>query len=179
MQRLRRLDFAAIAVLVITWLLSVALINRISFEPFLLTIFITAAFMSFAALLIRRIASVVLFALAASSTAALAGTFGTLGSNAIPVLAVAGLAFEAVLMAVRAEIKNVPLNLVLGAGLAAASMPWTMLLLANQTAKSLLPLVWNLSITAFFIGVAGAVVSFLIWYYIKNTKPIIKFEYAV
>jgi len=179
LRRLRKLDFAAIAILVVIWLLLVALINRINFEAFFLTIFAITVFISFTALLIRRIGAVVLFTLTGSLAAALTGEFATLGVNTIPVLLVVGVTFELVLIIIRTEVKNVPLNLIFGTGIAAASMPWTMLLLANQTVKGLMPFVWNFSLTAFFIGVAGAVISFLVWYNVKNAKAVIKFEYAV
>ena len=177
---LRKADFVAIALLVAVWAALTALLNALlSASAVFPLIFVTAAFSAFAALLVRRIGAVILFMFAASSVAYLFGLLPPFGVNPVPVLAAAGFVFELVYVIIRAEFRSVPINLLGAAGLSGASIPWAMLLLSNTEAAGLLSAAANFSLSAFFIGVAGAVASFAAWYEVKSTRAVIRYEYAV
>jgi len=172
LKRFRGIDYLAVLLLVVSWSLVIALANSVVQELYLV-IFITAAFLSFTALLIRRVGAVFLFSLIGFLLAALTNDYA---GFAIALLIV-GLIFEVAYILIRKEIKNVPLNLIFASGLASASIPWTILLLSKTDNLTVYAL--NLGLTTFFIGVVGAILAYLVWYEIRNTKLVIKYEYAV
>ena len=102
-------------------------------------------------------------------------------SLALPIL-LSGVAFEAAYFAAQKDFGQwgFSLRLAMSSGLAAASIPLTVLLLLSSPQPSqLLGLALNTAITAFFVGIAGAVLALPAWYEIKASKPVIRHEYAV
>ncbi len=52
------------------------------------------------------------------------------------------------------------------------------LALSTQIALQMITQVINLVLLSFFIGIIGSVISFLIWYHLRTTEFVLKFEYA-
>ena len=178
-RRYRKLDLTAIIASVLAWALLTGLINwPNSVSTFYLSLFLTAVFMSFIALLIRKIGAVMLFSILGALISLPINNLGGLGIYKIAALGVAGLVFETVFVLVRLEFKSIPIDLILASALSFFSIPFTMALFVPST-KGLVPYLWNFALSALLIGVMGAVAAFLIWYRIKGLHAVIKFEYEV
>ncbi len=104
---------------------------------------------------------------------------GVTGVTKVFVLACTGLVFEAVFLLLRLEFKNIPVDIVLGSAIAAASIPLlTALMLSSQIlTNKFIPLL-NIIIMSFLIGIAGGILGFFIWWHLKATKIVVKFEYG-
>jgi len=175
----RKIDLIAITVLVVLWTFLTWLINIPNNQfTFFLSLFVTTMFMTFIALLIRKLGAVTLFYLLGAIITISINNLGGLGFYKVPILFIAGIIFELFFLLLKIRIKNIPLDVVLGAAVSNFSIPFTMLLFVPAT-KELMPFVWNFALMAFIIGIMGSIVMFLIWYNIKNSKIIIKFEYSV
>ena len=178
-RKYRKTDFIAIIILAFIWALITFIVNLPDTQfSFFLSLFITSIFAVFTALLIRKFFAVTLFYLFGAIITIPINNLGGLGIYKVPILFIAGLIFELFFLLLKIEIRNIPLDVVLGAAFSNFSIPFAMLMFASST-RELIPFVWNFALTAFIIGVMGAIISFLIWYKIKGTKMIIKFEYAV
>jgi len=175
----RKIDLLAIIILALLWAFITWLINIPDTQfTFFLSLFITTMFMAFTALLIRKLGAVTLFYLLGAVITININNLGGLGYYKIPILFIAGIIFELFFLLLKIKIKNIPLDVVLGAAFSNFSIPFTMLLFIGAS-RELMPFVWNFALIALIIGVMGSVVTFLIWYNIKNSKPIIRFEYSV
>jgi len=180
-KRFRGIDFVAIIILSVI----LAVLNRgINLIPnsqlsFILTLISFGFFLTFTALLVRKAGAVTLFyALVAIQTTAV-HNLGILGWLKLPVLIIAGIIFELVFLTLKIEIKNIPADVVLGAALSNASIPVTAgLLLSISAIRSLLPNFINLILLAFILGLAGSIVAFLVWWNLKTTKIVMRFEYT-
>ena len=179
LRKFRKIDFIAIIILVIIWAFFTWLINLPDNQfTFFLSLFVTTMFMTFTALLIRKFFAVTLFYLIGAIITIPINNLEGLGIYKVPILLIAGLIFELFFLLLKIKIKNIPLDVVLGAAFSNFSIPFAMLVFVGAP-KELMPLVWNFALTAFIIGIMGAIISFLTWYKIKGTKMIIRFEYAV
>ena len=178
-QRYRKIDYLAILTLGLIWALLTWLINIPDTTfTFFASLFVTTMFMAFTALLIRKFGAVTLFYLVGSIITININNISDLGFYKIPILLTAGIIFELFFILLKIEIKNIPLDVVLGAAVSNFSIPFTMALFIGVT-KELMPVVWNFALMLFIIGIMASIVTFLIWYNIKGSKPIIKFMYAI
>lgn len=178
-KRFRKIDLLAIGALVFTWFVITYFISLPNTQlTFMLSLFVTTMFVVFTALFIRKIGAVTLFYLLGALITVPINNLGGLGWNKVIILVIAGIIFELFFLLLKIEIKNISLDVVLGAGFSNASIPFTMLLLI-KTKTALMPYVLNFALMAFIVGVMAAIITFLIWYHIKGLKPIIKFEYSV
>jgi len=179
LKRFRMIDLLVIFGLVVIWAIITSLINIPNTSgTFMLSLLVTTLFMTFTALLIRKFLAVTLFYLLGALITIPFNNLGGLGLYKIPILLMAGVIFELFFLLMRIEIKNIPLDVVLGAGFSNASIPWTIFLF-TQSSTNLMPYLINFSLSAFLVGIIGALISFLIWFNIKGNKNIIKFEYSV
>ena len=178
-RRFRKIDLIAIIILALLWAFITWLVNLPNNQlTFMLSLFITTMFMAFTAFLIRKVFAVTLFYLFGAIITISINNLGGLGVYKVPILLAAGIVFELFFLALKVKIKNIPLDVVLGAAISNFSIPFTMLLFVSAT-RELMPFVWNFALMAFIIGIMGAITTFLIWYNIKGLKPIIRFEYSV
>lgn len=178
-RKLRKIDFAAIIVLTLLWafITWLAYIKDNQFT-FFLSLFITTMFMVFTAFLIKRAGAATLFCLLGAIITIPINNFGGLGFYKVPIFFIAGIIFELFFLLLKIKIKNIPLNIVLGAAFSNFSIPFTMLLFVEASGK-LMHFAWNFAFMAFIIGVMASIIAFLIWYNIKDLKQVIKFEYSV
>lgn len=175
---IRKIDLAVILAFAAVWSAIAYFAGiRETQLSFMISLFITNVFMVLIALLVRRVGAVTLFYLLCALPAAKIGIFGGIGWSSILILGAAGIVFEAFFLLARIEIKSIPFDAVLGAAFSNASIPFTMMLLIGEKTKGIMPYVWNFALTAFIIGVAGAIIAFIAWYNVKSLKHIIKFEY--
>ena len=175
----RKIDIIAIIILVFLWSVIAYFINFPNSQlSMIFSLFITTVFIAFIGFLTKRVGAVTLFCLFGSLTTIGINNMGDLGWYKLIVLVTAGVVFEPFLLFFNKKIMNIPWSVVLGAGFASASIPFTMAL-AVSSAKGLMLYVLNFALMAFIIGIMGAITAFLIWHNIKTKKLIIKFEYAV
>ena len=178
-RKFRKIDFIAIIIMALLWAFVTWLINILDNQfTFFIFLFITTMFMTLTALLIRKFFAVTLFYLIGAIITIPINNFGGLGIYKVPILLIAGIIFELFFLLLKIKIKNIPLDIILGAAFSNFSIPFSMLLFVTAT-KELMPFVWNFALMAFIIGVMAAIVTFLIWYNIKGLKFIIRFEYSV
>jgi len=178
-RKFRKIDLVAIMILALLWAFVTFLINLPNTQlTFMLSLFITTMFMAFTAFLIRKFFAVTLFYLFGSIITIPINNLGGLGFYKVPILFIAGIIFELFFLLLKIEIKNIPLDIILGAAFSNFSIPFTMLFFVEGT-KELMPFILNFALMGFIIGVMGAITAFLIWYNIKGLKPIIRFEYRV
>lgn len=179
LRKFRKIDLLAIVILALLWAFITWLINIPNNQfTFFLSLFITTMFMALIALLIKKVGAVTLFYLIGAIITIPINNLGGLGFYKVPILFIAGIIFELFFLLLKIKVKNIPLDVVLGAAFSNFSIPFTMLLFISTT-KELMPFVWNFALMAFIIGIMGSITTFLIWYNIRNLKPIIKFEYSV
>lgn len=177
LSRYRRIDVLAIIALAMTWSIFSYFINLANTTwSFMVFLLVTAIFACFTALLIRKLGAVLLFYLIGGFFTYPFSILGT-GLNGLFILLVVGMVFELFLLVLKKEIKNIPLSLIIGAAISSVSIPWTMLLLISEKTKELVYFAGNFSLLALITGIMGAVICFLLWYQIKGTKAVIKFEY--
>jgi len=178
-RRFRKIDLIVIVILAFIWALVTWLINIPNNQfTFFLSLFVTTMFMTFIALLIRKLGAVTLFYLFGALITIPINNLSGLGFYKVPILLIAGIIFELFYLLLKIKIKNIPLDVVLGAAFSNFSIPFTMLIFVTAT-KELMPFVLNFALMAFIIGIMASIITFLIWYNIKNLKPIIRFEYSV
>ena len=172
-------DYIALIVLAIVWAIIVSILTNSDSEfGFLFSLFVTTMFIVFTAFLIKKAGAVTLFCLTGSLIAVPSNFLMSVGWNKITIFAIAGIIFELFFIFLKKEIKNIPLDIVLGAAFSMASIPFTMFFL-SPASDNIMSYVINFSLLSFIIGIIGAITTFLIWYNIKGNKFFIKFEYAV
>jgi len=179
-RKFRKIDLIAIVALVFIWSVISYFINLLNTPlTFMFSLFVTTMFIVFTAFFIRKAGAVTLFYLFGALITIPVNNLGGLGWNKVIVFVIAGIIFELFFLLLKTEIKNIPLDVVLGAAFSNASIPFTILFLLIKTKTDLMLYVVNFALMTFIIGVMGAIIMILIWYHIKGLKPIIRFEYSV
>jgi len=176
---LRKIDLSAILALVIVWAIVIYLLNLTNINiVFEVSIFVTSVFVTFAALLIKKFGVVTLFYIIAGILTLLIPHLINLGSNTVFILPVTGLTFEFIYFI----LKKTSVGVILATSISNGTMPWIMLLFGGATTipgiERLMTQVWNFTITNIIIGFIGTLIGFGIWYRLKNTKVILRFEYT-
>jgi ABC-type thiamin/hydroxymethylpyrimidine transport system permease subunit len=179
-QRFKIHDGAAILLLAGAWYGVSKLASLLSPQSsYLLSLLMVMFLLSFTVHLIRKAGAATLFCL---TGALLTFSFNDLGATGIPKLLVflmAGIVFELGFLLFKLEFKNVQVDILLGTAFAAASIPFTTgMLLSSGVTLTMLTAMLNLILTSFFVGVIGAILSFLLWYHLRTTKWVLKFEYG-
>ncbi len=176
---LRKIDFAAIAIAAVSWAVLTSYISAMNSPfSFVLSLFITAIFASFVALLIDKLGSLFLFYTIGAIISLPLNTMSSLGVFKAPILIGAGLIFELIFLLLKLEVQNIPMDVVLGAAISNFLVPF-MMIITFKAQSQLMPFVWNLALMSFIAGLMGSIISFLIWYNVRHLKPVIKFEYYV
>ena len=168
----RKIDLLAIFILAFLWSGLTYIIMFYFPYIFEVILFATALFATFIALLIRKVGSVTLFFSFAGVMTLVVPILGVLGFDKILVLVSMGLVFEFIIYIFKKY-----LNLIIAGTISNASMPWLMALSKNQFSTNLSYALWNFTIISALLGVLGALVGMGIWYKVKNSKLVLKFEY--
>jgi len=173
-------DIITIALLAGIWFLINSLINKFlgTQTAFIVSMITATTLMSFTVHLVRKAGTATLFYLVGGIFNWKTYCLGIAGFNQLIALSIAGIIFELIFLILKLEIKNIQIDIVLGTAFSAATIPITSTLLTSLIiAKNVLNALINLSLIAFFAGLIGAVLSFIIWYSIRDTEFILKFEY--
>ena len=102
---------------------------------------------------------------------------GVVGWKKVVTFLLAALIFELVFLYLKAHLHAVPLDMIIGSTLSAGSIPLISAFLLSVHLASSFPLeLLNLILVAFAVGLASAVITFLLWLHIQRTKPILKLE---
>ncbi|MFH1377015.1 MAG: hypothetical protein ABIH25_05255 [Candidatus Woesearchaeota archaeon] len=182
-RRFRFKDILAIMILVaLWWLLSQITINILAFDPqitYIISLIIITLLMSFAVHLVRKAGSATLFYLIGSIITLNVNDIGITGLDKVIVFLFAGIIFELIFLIFKIEIKNIQIDIIAGTAISTAFIPILMvIILSITTALNMSTSAINLILLSFFIGIIGSIISFIIWYNLKTTKLVLKFEYT-
>jgi hypothetical protein len=171
-------DISAITILAGLLSLITYLLNQVAFDNAIALLLTLGFFVTLTTLLIRKAGTAILFFAIVTALTINLASFGVDGLSKIIVMILAGLVFELTFLVLKIEIKNIPLDVIIGAALSTASIPLlTGLVASTEIIQSLMINFLNLIILGFVSGLAGAVLAFLLWWNIRTAKWIMKFEY--
>jgi len=175
--RVKELIFIA-SLAVITALL--LFISSFIFNPpllFIVSLSILALGMNFLVYLIKKTGIATLFYLFTSIFTFYLQDIGVISWEKIITFLLAGILFEVVFLILKLEIHSLPLDMIIGTSISTASVPLIGAFLLSAGLASSFPLALiNLIILAFAVGLGASVITFIIWYNVRNTKFIIKLE---
>lgn len=176
----RLADIIAILFFAALWLIISLIISRFAGPQmsYILSLLAAAFLMSFAVHLTRKAGTATLFYIAGGMLTYSIDSIGAAGINKVIALAFAGLIFELVFLILKIEVKNVQLDIIAGTALSSACLPAAIsLAISIDSALSMAVPVLNMMLLSFFVGIIGAVLSFLAWHSIRTTKTALRFEY--
>ena len=179
-RRFRLIDLIVIILFAIFWLVTnLVTSNRVSPQTqYIVSLFFITFFMSCTVYVIRKAGAVTLFYLLCGLFTFSLNNLGTTGLTKLLTLVISGVLFELTFIILKLELKSIPLDVIVGTAVSAASIPIsTGLLLSPVMAQTLIISILNLALLSFFIGIVSGLVAFLIWYYLRTTKLIVSFEY--
>ena len=173
----RKIDLIFIVITALTWSVLDHSISLIGFTGnvilvSVISLFITAVFISFVALAVSKYGAITVFYILAAIFTIPLSNFGGPGLHKISILIIAGIVFDVVFFVLRGS-----LRIPLATAFSNASMPWViwfMLLSSGATVE--LSFILNSTIMDFLMGILGALAGMFIWYKIRTTKLIVKFE---
>lgn len=96
----------------------------------------------------------------------------------LTIMAVVGITFDVAFTLLKLEIQNTQVDVIAGAAISAAIIPWILALFTRfEWSLNLFTKILNLSITNFLIGIISASAATLIWQSLRRRKVFLKFEY--
>ena len=135
--------------------------------------------LSFSTFFVRKAGTGLLVGILSSLCSFPNGLAGAIGWQKVLVFAIAGLLFELAFLLLKLEIHLIPFDILLGTALAVASIPLsTLLLLSPAVATQHQFALLNIALIGFLTGLLSAVLAFLLWYRLKQTKLVLWFEYG-
>jgi len=178
-KKFRIVDLGIIIVLSGIWFLLSLVVNLLDPQiSYILNLLVLIFLMSFIVYLVRKAGSATLFFLISGLISYGVNDFGVTGFSKVLLFVLAGIIFELVFLIFKLEIKNVQVDVVLGSGISSASIPFLMgIMLSSGVVVNMGVAMLNLILLSFFVGVIGSVLSFLLWYKLKTSKMVLKFEY--
>jgi len=179
-KRFRMLDVIVVIILAGLWLpLSLAINNVFSPQSsYILSLLIGTLLMSLTVHLVRKAGTAILFYAMAALFTYNVSDLGATGINKVMVLVTAGIIFELVYMTFKIEVKNTQTDIIAATAISASTIPITIgLILSYSITLDKITSIVNLVLLSFLVGLAGAVISFLVWYNLRTKKTVLKFEY--
>ena len=147
-------------------------------SSYVISLLIATFLMSLTVHLVRKAGSAILFYVMGGFLMFGLNDLGITHMNKIWILLIAGLVFELVFVIFKLELKNIQLDIVLGTGFSAASIPiTTAFLLSTNLARSMIVPIFNLSLLSFIVGIVGAIASFFLWYRLRTNRAVLRYEY--
>ena len=175
----RRDDYIAILILSCAYYLFNLILLIDNEWRLILSFLFLSVFIAFNALLIKKALAVSLFLILTSLLTYNLNNFDVIGWFKVIIFVIVGIIFETIFLILKIEIRNLPLDVILGVSLAIALMPLIIFLLSSiDILINRFFEVLNLIILAFLSGLMGSIIGFLIWWKLRLTKIIAKFEYA-
>lgn len=178
-KRFRMIDIIAIIVLDIVWLLINLIMNKLlgPQSSYILSLFIATILMSFTVHLVRKAGSATLFYFIGALLTYNINDLGITGLNKIIALLITGIVFELIYIIFKLEIKNVQVDIVAATAFSSMIIPIFTAFLSISIALSMISTLINWALLSFFIGLSGAIISFIIWHNLRTTKLILRYEY--
>ncbi|MEK6903447.1 MAG: hypothetical protein AABW64_02260 [Nanoarchaeota archaeon] len=134
--------------------------------------------MSFTVHLVRKAGSATLFYVIGAIFTYSINDIGHTGISKVITFLIAGILFELIFLIFKLEMKRIQLDIVAATAISAATIPLTTgFLLSFNVTLHMISSIINLMLVSFFVGLAGAVISFLAWHHVRTTKMILKYEY--
>lgn len=167
---------AALVWSILAYIINVKYDSQVSY---IISLILLTFLLSFILLLIKKAGIAFLFYILCGFFTSRIDDLGATGSNKIIVLVLVGVIFEIVFLILKLEIKNIPLDIVLGTAISIAGIPiaTALVLSFNVASVMIIPLI-NITFLSFFVGLGGSIMSFLIGYYLRTNKTFLKFTYT-
>jgi len=179
-KKFRIIDLVIILTLAAIWSLLTLIINK-AFDPqysYILSLLLVTFSMSFIAYLVRKAGSATIFYILCGLFTYNINNFGVVGANKLIIFVISGVVFELFFLIFKLEVKNIQIDVIIGTAISAAVIPVTIVfLLSFDLALSMVQSLVNLILLSFLVGLLGAVISFIIWYNLKTSKLVLKYEY--
>ncbi len=179
-KKFRMLDIGIIIFIAAIWAI-IGYILNVVFTPqsaYIVSLLIATFLVSFTVHLVRKAGSATLFYVIGGFLMFGVNDLGITQINKIWMLLIAGIVFELVFVIFKLKIRSVQLDIILGTGFSAASIPFsTGLILSSSLAVSVIGEIFNLALLSFFVGAVGAVLSLLAWYKLRTNKAVLRYEY--
>ena len=159
--------------------LSYLISTYISSQPtYVLSLLSLITIMALTIHIVKKAFSVTLFFFLTALLTLNINDIGPTGLTKIAVYVLAGIVFELTFLIFKLEFKNIQMDIVLGAMLAAASIPITtaLMLSPTMTLNNFL-IMLNLILLSVFVGLGASIIAFIVWFRIKTKKIIMQFEY--
>lgn len=179
-RKFRFIDLLAVLCIAVLWMVLSTALNRFLGPQWSygFSLLLATLLMSFTVHLVRKAGAATLFYLIGAALTLGVDDIGILGMDKMIVLGIAGIIFEVVYIIFKLEFKSVKLDTILATAISSASIPISMSLLLSLTiALDMLKPAVNLILYSFFIGIIGAVLSFVLWYLLRTTHFVLRFEY--
>tara|TARA_B100000315_G_C14537095_1_gene569014 strand:- start:107 stop:673 length:567 start_codon:yes stop_codon:yes gene_type:complete len=181
-KRFRLKDLGVIVLLALIWLgLDTVIIYSFNAQnSYIFSLVIGTLLMSLAVQLTKRFGTALLFYGISALLMQSINDIGTTGLNKFIILVFTGLLFEIVFLMLKLEVKDIQLDILIGTAISTATIPLTTgILLSFNVAQNMINSLLNMMLLSFFIGIVGAVLSFMVWYHFRKTKFVLKFEYGI
>lgn len=176
--RYRKKEFLFLGILIVIWaLISLILAPSYTLVKFMIAFSIMAFFITLTALLIRKFGIVLLIMLLAVAIINSLPDLGGLGIKAYLIMLISGLFFELIYLLLNLKNKLIPFNVITSVCVSLAFIPlWTGLLLSIKIVLTRKIDIINLMLIDFFLSMIGALFAFMLWFYFRTSKLIVKFE---
>lgn len=179
-KKLKVRDLLIIVILAALWFLVAFLMNSY-LDPqlsYILSLLVVTMLMSFCAILIKKAGVATLFYAVGGILTYRINDLGVVGIDKLIVLVVAGIIFEIFFLILKIEVKNLPVDVVIGTALSSATIPLTIgFLISVSAAMNMAASMVNLALLSLLIGVIGSILSFLTWHNARTNKFFLRFEY--
>lgn len=176
-KRFRKIDFNAIVVMSLLYVLLTFVTRLLSgTTELMVNMFILGLALSFLVLITRKSGAAVSFYMLTAVLLSFTRP-RSLGLDIFLIFLISAVVFELAFLVVKYELKSIPFDVVIATAFSVATVPLaTGLVLSYSILSELLLSALNLFLLGFFLGMAGAIVSFLIWYEIRNHRFFVRFE---
>ncbi|MHA1865483.1 MAG: ECF transporter S component [Candidatus Heimdallarchaeaceae archaeon] len=173
-------DVLMIVSFALIWSLSSYLYNNL-FLPqnsYIFSLVLASSFIVFLVLLIRKVGTATLFYVMIGVMTFFMDDLGPKGLNKIIVLFLAGIIFEIFFLIFKLEIHNIPIDIILGIIFSLSTIPLTtILLISTSVTQNQLVQILNMIIISFSAGILGSLISLILWFKLKTTKFILKYQF--
>ena len=178
-RRFRPKDLAAILIAAIAyWVLS-SLFSALTQETFYLNIGILLAIIAFTLRTVKRTGTATAICILITLIHPYVKVVPLITTiQHFTIMAVVGITFDLAFTLLKLEIQNTQVDVIAGAALSAAVIPWILALFTRfEWSLNLFAKILNLSITNFLIGIISASAATLVWQSLRRRKIFLKFEY--
>jgi hypothetical protein len=173
---LRKIDLLAVLALALVWGALAHFMSIYSSAGAVAILFLTSFLMALSVLMIKKTGISLLFAVLCGIITYSENNL-SFGADKLAILLASSLVLEISVFILKKEHFNIRVEVILGSALSGAVIPVAMLALVSEGMRALLLPTVNFALAGFFVGASAGAVSTMLWYRIKSTRLMIKYEY--